>query len=53
VPVLRRWYVVNTLAKTLSPAAEAFRYFVLERAETYLAQEYGALGPHPQPPEKQ
>lgn len=52
MPVLRRWYVVNTLAKTLSPAAEAFRYFVLERAETYLAQEYGALGPHAAVPEK-
>ncbi|HQR21480.1 MAG TPA: LysR family transcriptional regulator [Burkholderiaceae bacterium] len=42
LPVLRRWYVVNTLAKTLSPAAEAFRYFILEEAERYLAQEYGA-----------
>ena len=42
LPVLRRWYVVNTLAKTLSPSAEAFRYFILEEAERYLAQEYGA-----------
>jgi LysR family transcriptional regulator, low CO2-responsive transcriptional regulator len=42
LPVLRRWYVVNTLAKTLSPAAEAFRYFILEEAERYLAHEYGA-----------
>jgi DNA-binding transcriptional LysR family regulator len=42
LPVLRRWYVVNTLAKTLSPAAEAFRYFILEEAERYLAREYGA-----------
>jgi len=41
LPVLRRWYVVNTLAKTLSPAAEAFRYFILEEAERYLAREYG------------
>jgi DNA-binding transcriptional LysR family regulator len=42
LPVLKRWYVVNTLAKTLSPAAEAFRYFILEEGERYLAREYGA-----------
>jgi LysR family transcriptional regulator, low CO2-responsive transcriptional regulator len=41
LPVLKRWYVVNTLAKTLSPAAEAFRYFILEEGERFLAQEYG------------
>jgi hypothetical protein len=44
LPVLKRWYVVNTLAKTLSPAAEAFRYFILEEGERYLAKEYGAAG---------
>lgn len=42
LPVLKRWYVVNTLSKTLSPAAEAFRYFVLEEGERFLAKEYGA-----------
>ncbi|HTN50577.1 MAG TPA: LysR family transcriptional regulator [Burkholderiaceae bacterium] len=42
LPLLKRWYIVNTLAKTLSPAAEAFRYFVLEEAERFLAREYGA-----------
>jgi DNA-binding transcriptional LysR family regulator len=42
LPVLRRWYIVNTLSKTLSPAAESFRYFVLEEAERFLAQEYGS-----------
>jgi DNA-binding transcriptional LysR family regulator len=41
LPLAKRWYIVNTLAKTLSPAAEAFRYFMLEEAERYLAQEYG------------
>jgi len=40
LPVMRRWHVVNTLAKTLSPAAEAFRYFVLERGEAFLAQHF-------------
>jgi DNA-binding transcriptional LysR family regulator len=42
LPLLKRWYVVNTLAKTLSPAAEAFRYFILEEAERFLAREYGS-----------
>ncbi|MGZ8254014.1 MAG: LysR family transcriptional regulator [Burkholderiaceae bacterium] len=41
LPVLKRWYVVNTLSKTLSPAAEAFRYFILEEGERFLAKEYG------------
>jgi DNA-binding transcriptional LysR family regulator len=42
LPLLKRWYIVSALARTLSPAAEAFRYFMLEEAERYLAQEYGA-----------
>jgi DNA-binding transcriptional LysR family regulator len=37
LPVVRRWHVVTAPAKTLSPAAEAFRYFVLERGESFLA----------------
>ncbi|MDZ4127154.1 MAG: LysR substrate-binding domain-containing protein, partial [Hydrogenophaga sp.] len=40
-PVLRGWNVVHTLSKLLSPAAESFRYFMLERAEGFLADEYG------------
>jgi DNA-binding transcriptional LysR family regulator len=40
LPVMRRWHVVNNLAKTLSPAAEAFRYFVLERGEAFLAKHF-------------
>lgn len=31
-PIMRTWNIVYLLPKTLSPAAEAFRYFVLERA---------------------
>lgn len=41
-PVLRAWNVVHTLSKVLSPAAEAFRYFMLERGEAYLAQQFGS-----------
>ena len=40
-PVVRAWNVVHMLSKLLSPAAEAFRYFMLERGETYLAEHYG------------
>jgi LysR family transcriptional regulator, low CO2-responsive transcriptional regulator len=39
-PVVRAWNVVHTLSKLLSPAAEAFRYFVLERGESYLAERF-------------
>lgn len=39
-PVVRGWNVVHTLSKVLSPAAEAFRYFMLERGESFLAQHF-------------
>ena len=45
LPLIRRWHVVNTSSKMLSPSAEAFRYFVLEHGEAYLAQEFGSLQP--------
>jgi LysR family transcriptional regulator, low CO2-responsive transcriptional regulator len=32
---------VHTLSKLLSPAAESFRYYMLERAEQHLASAYG------------
>lgn len=40
-PVVRAWNCVHTLSKVLSPAAEAFRYFVLERGEGFLAEQFG------------
>ena len=40
-PVMRAWNCVHTLSKLLSPAAEAFRYFVLERGEAFLADQFG------------
>ncbi|HPR43939.1 MAG TPA: LysR substrate-binding domain-containing protein [Ottowia sp.] len=49
-PVVRSWNCVHTQAKYLSPAAEAFRYFVLEQGEAFLAQQFGALGTAPPPP---
>jgi DNA-binding transcriptional LysR family regulator len=47
-PIVRAWNVVHTLSKLLSPAAEAFRYFMLERAEGHLAEKYGRLLKLPQ-----
>ncbi|WP_460564214.1 hypothetical protein [Hydrogenophaga aquatica] len=32
--------MLHTLAKLLSTAAEAFRYFMQERAENHLAEKY-------------
>lgn len=46
-PIVRAWNVVHTLSKMLSPAAEAFRYFMLENAESQLAKQYGAHMPLP------
>ncbi|MBK7592900.1 MAG: LysR family transcriptional regulator [Betaproteobacteria bacterium] len=42
LPLVRRWHIVNMRGRTLSPAAEAFRYFILERAEAFLAQLFPA-----------
>ena len=43
-PVVRAWHVVHALSKLLSPAAEAFRYFVLEHGESDLAAQFADLG---------
>ena len=46
LPLLRRWHVVNMRAKLLSPAAEAFRYFILEKAHAVLQKPpFGATLP--------
>ena len=46
-PVVRAWNVVHMLSKMLSPAAEAFRYFVLEQGEVFLANQFGRHLPMP------
>lgn len=38
MPLKRAWHVVSIGSLSLSPAAETFRYFVLERGEEMLAQ---------------
>lgn len=45
LPVLRRWHIVRLQAKLLSPAAEAFRRFVLSEGERLLSD----LFPHSAP----
>ncbi len=45
LPLMRRWHVVHRHGKTLSPAAEAFRYFMLERGEAYLAARFPLRSP--------
>jgi len=44
-PVVRAWNLVHAQGKYLSPAAEAFRYYMLEGAEAYLAAQFGAFWP--------
>lgn len=44
-PIVRTWNLVHLLSKLLSPAAEAFRYFMLEHGETFLAEHDAALLP--------
>lgn len=36
-PIVRTWNVVHLAGRTLSPAAEALRYFLLEHGETWLS----------------
>jgi len=36
-PIVRTWNVVHVGARVLSPAAEAFRYFLIEHGEAFLA----------------
>ena len=35
-PLMRMWNVVHLQSRVLSPAAEAFRYFIIERGEAHL-----------------
>ncbi len=42
-PIMRTWNIVHEASKVLSPAAEAFRYYLLEQAETWLQLRDGVL----------
>jgi DNA-binding transcriptional LysR family regulator len=45
LPLMRRWHIVSQQARALSPAAEAFRYFVLEEGERLLSTLFRHLTP--------
>jgi len=40
LPLLRRWHVVTPMGRPAAPAAEALRYFILERGEALLASSF-------------
>jgi DNA-binding transcriptional LysR family regulator len=42
-PVMRTWNVVHLGSRVLSPAAEAFRYFLIENGEAFLASQGPSL----------
>ncbi len=42
-PVMRTWNVVRLQSKVLSPAAEAFRHFIIENVEAHLVAHDAAL----------
>ena len=47
-PLMRTWHVVHLGAKVLSPAAEAFRHFVIEEGSAFLrAHDAPVLAPGP------
>jgi DNA-binding transcriptional LysR family regulator len=48
-PVMRLWNVVHLGSRVLSPAAEAFRYFMIEHGEAFLREHDAELlaGPGP------
>ena len=53
-PVMRTWNVVHLQSRTLSPVAEAFRYFLIEQGEQHLLDHdrpllAPAAPPSPQP----
>lgn len=47
LPLMRRWQLVCGAGKLLSPAAEAFRYFMLGHGEAHLAAMFTADAPPP------
>ena len=48
-PLMRSWNVVHLQSRVLSPAAESFRYFIIERGQAYLAAHDDGLLPPARP----
>ncbi len=51
-PIIKTWFIVHLPSKLLSPAAEAFRYFIIEEGEAHLRAHDEPLmrGLHRRPP---
>jgi LysR family transcriptional regulator, low CO2-responsive transcriptional regulator len=45
LPLMRQWHLVRARAKTFSPLASAFRNYVLENAEAFLAEHFSQPEP--------
>jgi len=43
LPIMRAWHVVQLRSRTLAPAAEAFRYSILEDGERFLGELFGRI----------
>lgn len=43
MPIVRHWHIAHPQNRSLSPMAEAFRYFLLEQGEPWLESEFGEL----------
>lgn len=46
-PVMRMWNAVHLQSRLLSPAAEAFRYFIIEQGQAHLVAHDADLLDHP------
>lgn len=42
-PLMRTWFIVRVQSRHLSPAAEAFRYFIIEHGEVHLLEHDAPL----------
>jgi DNA-binding transcriptional LysR family regulator len=43
LPLLRQWQLVRLTARVMSPVAEAFRHYVLEQGEAFVAQWFRGI----------
>jgi DNA-binding transcriptional LysR family regulator len=53
LPLLRQWQLVRLTARVMSPVAEAFRHYVLEQGEAFVAEWFRGIDGHedgPDPP---
>ncbi|GAB6049244.1 LysR family transcriptional regulator [Hydrogenophilus islandicus] len=44
-PVMRAWYVVHRVSQFVAPSVEAFRYYLLERGQSFLQSRFPPVAP--------